>query len=190
MIDYLKNLDLQLFSILNGKFHHPVIDKIMVTLTSTGFWRIPLIIIVVAVLIFGRKKDRIAIGFGIILLVFTNFISTGVMKPLVGRIRPCHVMEGIRLLVPCGGKYSFPSGHAANSIALAIFLSYFYRKAIIPFLIIAILVSYSRIYVGVHYPMDVLIGAFTGIIFSLSFIFIYKELLTKSEKKWFKWLKI
>jgi undecaprenyl-diphosphatase len=85
------------------------------------------------------------------------------LKDAVGRIRPCEALDGVRLLVGCGGSPSMPSNHAANSFALAVplFMSARSRLKYL-FVLIAALVAYSRVYVGVHYPSDVLAGALLG----------------------------
>jgi undecaprenyl-diphosphatase len=88
--------------------------------------------------------------------------SVALLKSLFARPRPYNELQNVRLLVACTGSFSFPSGHAAASFAVASIIGHFFRRAAIPAFFIAVLVAFSRIYVGVHYPSDVLGGAVWG----------------------------
>ena len=123
---------------------------------------------------FGVKKTILVILF-IIILITVSDQTSNLFKYSFKRLRPCH-NENIAHLVRvvkerCGGLYAFFSAHAANSMAIAIFFGLLLRnklKYIFPLLIIwALLVSYSRIYIGVHFPLDVLTGMFFGAIYAL-----------------------
>jgi undecaprenyl-diphosphatase len=91
------------------------------------------------------------------------------MKPLFGRLRPCHDPEIghlIRIIRRCGGEFGFVSSHAANSVSVSTFFILLFRKShryVWWILIWPLLFSYSRIYMGVHYPLDVICGAVVGI---------------------------
>jgi undecaprenyl-diphosphatase len=88
--------------------------------------------------------------------------SGHLLKHLFERPRPCNVLQDVRLLVGCGGSFSFPSNHAFNAFTIAAIFAHFFRKAALPAFFIAFLVAFSRIYIGVHYPSDVIAGAFAG----------------------------
>ena len=118
------------------------------------------------------------------LLILCTDQLTNLFKVQVGRLRPCHdndIKSLIRLVkLNCGGKFSFFSGHASNSFALAVFFGYIikvYIKNILYFLLfIASLIAYSRVYIGVHFPLDIFCGAIVGIINGYIFYKIWVNL--------------
>ena len=174
LLERIIQIDTSVFYILNNKATNVVFDFLMPILTNLDYWKIPLAVMVVLLAIFGKRKGRMAVVLLVLGVALSDQISSTVVKPLVGRIRPCNVLENVRLLVNCTKSLSFPSGHATNMFTGTLILSSVYRKLQIPLIIIAILVAYSRIYVGVHYPLDVLIGSFLGILCALITISIYR----------------
>ncbi len=116
----------------------------------------------IALIIRGGKRERWIAGTGILALFLSDQLSSHFLKPLLSRVRPCHVLSGVHLLVGCPHSYSLPSSHAANCFSIATLFSLEYRKVVLPLMGVALLISYSRIYVGVHYPFDVLSGALLG----------------------------
>jgi undecaprenyl-diphosphatase len=98
-----------------------------------------------------------------LVVVLTDQGSSALLKPLFSRPRPCHLGE-VHLLVRCGAGLSFPSSHAANLFGQALFFGLWRKKYLPYFLSFAFLVGISRIFVGVHYPLDVLGGMFLGAI--------------------------
>lgn len=154
-------IDMWLFRAVNGSLTAPFLDALMVYVTQKSNFLGVIVVAAVLILIFGKKKDRI--GLLLLVLVVATSDSTGnLFKHLFMRVRPCNAVEGVRLLVGCGGAYSMPSNHAINIFAAMVFLSLRYRKVAPVFLIFASLVAYSRVYVGVHYPSDIVVGALMG----------------------------
>jgi undecaprenyl-diphosphatase len=98
-------------------------------------------------------------------ILLSETISTRVVKELVGRIRPCHIYEWVRLVGSyCPNSPAFTSTHAANITAAITFLSFFFPRWLLFVMVpLAVIVGYSRIYKGVHYPLDVIGGAILGI---------------------------
>ncbi len=112
-------------------------------------------------------------------ITLSDQVCNSLLKPLVGRIRPCNVLEGVHLLVNCTKSFSFPSSHATNIFTGTMLLSFVYPKLKTVLLGLAVLVSYSRIYVGVHYPLDVVAGIILGVLCAMATLLIYKLLAKK-----------
>jgi undecaprenyl-diphosphatase len=169
-MDELLKLDEQLFLFLNG-FHTPWLDPIMALLTKTLSW-IPLYMILLQLVIKNFKKNSWIILIGLtITLVLTDQVTSGLMKPFFERLRPSHepAFENIVHLVNDnrGGLYGFASSHAANTFGVAIFIWLAIRKSYLWSWLLflwASLMSYSRVYLGLHYPGDIIVGCLIGIL--------------------------
>lgn len=188
MIEYLIELDKSLLIWINS-FHSPVWDKIMIMVTNRFFW-IPLYVLLAILIIKEYKKQSILILILIGLLIgATDRISSGMIKPTVKRLRPCHdssINSHIHMPNGCGGKYGYLSSHAANSFAIALFLFLIGSKKKKWFGLLffwAIVVSYSRIYLGVHYPGDIISGGLLGIILAYLFYKLFKYIEFKYYSK-------
>lgn len=166
MLNFIQNIDKILFLALNRDVANPLFDKVMPFITDLDNWLVPILLIWLYLMIFGGKKGRIA-GIGLIFLItLSDQLSSTLFKPWVHRMRPCHpdfFIDGGRFLIGMKRSMSFPSSHAANMGAMATFFSVKYPRTRLIVIIIALLVSYSRIYVGVHYVTDVLAGLLLGI---------------------------
>lgn len=187
MIEFLKYWDTQLFIFLNG-IHSPFWDSVMYWITKTNSWIQLYLLLLIVIVYKQRKRAIIAILFIGLAIFLSDQISVHFFKDVFQRLRPCHTpeLEDIVHLVKnkCGGKFGFVSSHAANTFALASILSFLFKNK--PFTIIAFLwaaiVSYSRIYLGVHFPLDVLCGAVLGLIIGFA---VFKAYLF-TEKRVFK----
>jgi undecaprenyl-diphosphatase len=173
--------DTELFVIING-FHFDWLDPAMKVFSAVKVW-IPLYVLVIAFM-FRKKPVWTSVAALAVLGVsfaLSDYLSVHLFKNVFERLRPCHVEELknlIHSLEECGGKYGFISSHAANSFCFAMFTSMFFKNkygtAAIFFW--AVCVSYSRIYVGKHFPLDVICGAAFGIICQQTALFLYKGL--------------
>lgn len=154
-------MELQILDALQT-IHNPVLDALMCIITRLGDAGIMWILLCIVLLILPKTRKS-----GVILmaaLLMDLVICNGVLKPLVHRIRPFDVKTGIELLVKRPTDYSFPSGHTAASFAsvMALYLAG-EKKIWIPSLVLAVLIAFSRLYLYVHYPTDVLGGIVAGL---------------------------
>lgn len=130
----------------------------------------------IALVVWGGWKGRLLVVLALLLLLVSNTMSE-LLKLWIQRPRPCQALEGVRILVGCSGhSFSFPSSHATNITAQALFFSYFYRRVALPLFLIAATVGYSRVYVGVHYPADVGGGVLVGLICAACFVYLARKL--------------
>lgn len=177
MIQFIDSIDKKLLIYLNGT-HTPFWDAVMITFTDKFFW-FPFYALLLGFLIWKFQK-KCWLLFPCIALLITasdQFAST-IVKPLAGRLRPCHdasVQHLLYLAKGCGGTYGFISSHAANSFAIACFLSLILKNKWLGCLLFgwAAMVSYSRVYLGAHYPGDILCGGVAGVFFAFIFYRIY-----------------
>jgi undecaprenyl-diphosphatase len=161
--------DIEWFKLINGQWHVAFLDWVMPWWRDKTTW-IPAYLALLAFLFYTFRKNAFPLVLAAILCAgLSDIASSKIMKPTFKRLRPCNTPElqyDVRLLSGCGKAYSFTSSHAANHFALATFLSLtlgiFYRK-IRPWLYLwAASIAYGQVYVGVHYPSDVLVGAILG----------------------------
>lgn len=170
----LLNWDISLFYSINH-FQHPLLDIFFLWISEfhTSSW----ILFIILATFLSHRKDRWIITFAsILLLISADLLADFILKPLFHRTRPCHVLRDMFLLYSyCPNSFSFPSSHAMNIFAIAIFLGRFYPH-ISGFLgALTVLMSLSRIYIGVHYPLDILGGAVFGMLMSLIWIVLLKR---------------
>jgi undecaprenyl-diphosphatase len=185
MLDFLLHLDKEVFLSLNG-LHNNFFDFIMWWSSSKLIW-IPLYLYFLYLIIKKYGWESVAILLSLALLIALSDQISGFVKDGVQRFRPSHNPDFIgqvrTLNNYLGGNYGFVSSHAANSFALAYFLSKILEPKSIYFKILlfawATEVSYSRIYLGVHYPGDILGGAFLGILLAGLVVYFYQHIFHK-----------
>jgi undecaprenyl-diphosphatase len=187
---FLKELDTKIFLYLNSHYHDSI-SPFMLWATGDKAW-IPFYVIIILLLIWRFRAKSIAFFVVIALTITTaDQFASSFMKPTIQRLRPCYepsLAGKVHLVTAsCGGKYGFISSHAANTFALATLLSLLViktaqrnAKKISLFMFSwAVLVSYTRIYVGVHYPADVLCGALAGTFIAWILFLLYAKFAVK-----------
>ena len=184
MLDLLLSLDTKLFLFLNG-FHNPFFDTVMYWISHKFFW-VPLYAFLVYLLyrFYGVNKGTILTLLIIITFGLTNTLSVKAFKNVFERPRPCHneiIMEQTHILDNhCGGKWGFVSSHASNVFGLATLIFLFLGRRIkgigLYVFLWATVVSYSRVYLGVHYPLDIICGGILGVTLALVVFQVAKKL--------------
>jgi len=151
------------FRLVNGAWQHPTLDVLLPFMTDLANF-IPLAaVLAVSLVVWGGLRGRRFVVTAVVTVLVADAVSTYLFKYTILRLRPCNALEGVRLLVGCTASPSFPSNHAVNMSALATLVALYARPLLIPAAAAAVTVAYSRVYVGVHYPLDVLAGCLLGI---------------------------
>jgi undecaprenyl-diphosphatase len=184
MLEQLNTFDTRIFLWLNS-WHSPFWDRVMWHISGRIEW-FPFYLLLIAYLIYHYRRQSIFIIIGALLaVILADQLAVHVFKDVIGRLRPSynpniqnivHIVNDYR-----GGLYGFVSNHAANTFSLATFLSLVTRNRYLSAILVAwaTLVSYSRIYLGVHYPGDIIAGALLGVFIGWLIFVLYKNLLNK-----------
>ncbi|RZK50275.1 MAG: phosphatase PAP2 family protein [Pedobacter sp.] len=183
MIETLLQLDPEIFLRINRDMANVVFDKIMPLLRNRFFWA-PLYLFIIVFCIKEYKKKGYYLILGLLVtFAIGDLTASRIIKPTVQRVRPCNnpeLQDKMIVRVPCGTGYSFPSAHATNHFALAWFLILAFHKRwkwiIFWGFAWAAAISFAQIYVGVHYPIDILTGTLLGTIIGISVYFSFKKL--------------
>jgi undecaprenyl-diphosphatase len=185
-------LDSQILLFINHALATPALDIVMPALSGQGYLLV--IPFLLAMLAQSMKRTDQAGKTYFAAAVWTLVIAClaaylaewaeDALKVAIARERPCRAIEGIRLIIPCPKSYSMPSGHAMSSFSFAAPLFFLTRAYIIPLgrlypLVLASLIAFSRLYLGVHYPTDVLVGTMLGIMIGLSLAMLHQLIGTE-----------
>ncbi len=184
---HLKEVDHQLLLLINHT-KSPFLDWAMPLVTEIGSV-VPLLLLFITWRLYkGDNKERLFWIAGIVSIILADAMCARLLKPVFARPRPYNVLDGIYIYKKGAWlmtteelrnglklKFSFPSCHAINTWTAAGYVSMFHRKAGLALALIAFFVSYSRIYLGVHYPGDVFFGSLSGIFVGLLFGLMVKK---------------
>ncbi len=175
IIDTVISLDVVIMHFMNGAVRNPVFNWLMPLFDNDHAWLLPMIAAWVGLMIFGNRRSR-WVGIGALAIVaLTDPLSSRIIKPLASRIRPCNLLEGLNvwtngawIVLPdpvieiYRGSYSFPSSHAVNTGAQALWFGRAYPRAKWLWYGLAGVIGFSRVYIGVHWPSDVIAGWMVG----------------------------
>lgn len=190
--DTIVKWDYEIWYYMNTVWHNDVLDAIVPYLRNQWTWApLYLFLLLFMTMNFGRRGWMWCVFF---LLTFSlsDYISASIIKPYFHRIRPCnnpYLAQLVHNIVPCGGGYSFPSSHAANHFSLGVFSAITLQRHVkgVWYMAMAwaILVSYSQVYVGVHFPLDVTCGGLLGIIIACITSAVFNKIynLSQPDKK-------
>lgn len=173
MAELLKQLDLIVFYFFNHTLSTGVLDIFFSFITNVRYWFPVYLIALLFLTIKGGRKGRIAAVLVLLLVATTDQLGAKVFKEIFQRLRPCNALPDVFTPLGCTGSFSFPSNHALNNFAVAFFFSILYPKAKWYLFTAASLIAISRVYLGLHYPSDIVGGAILGIGFGYLFSLLY-----------------
>jgi len=188
VLDSLQKFDQELFLWIQRKTSHWFLDQTMPVLTDLH--KEPLFVygflpLVLATWIFKQRLYALKVILGLTLCIgATDMINSKLLKPYFKRARPSHTLTNVDVKARHNSGYSFPSTHAANNFAGAVFLSLIYPWLSRIFFSIAILVCFSRVYVGVHFPLDVICGALWASFFAHECFRLWRKLIPSNLPKY------
>ena len=187
MIEYLEAIDIEVFKVLNGHFN-AYFDQLMWLVSSRLAW-IPMCLALLYVGFRNNWRNGVALlVFVALTITLSDQTASGLIKPAVERLRPTHtpLLEGVVHTVNgyLSGRYGFVSSHAANSFGVAMLLSLLFRNRVFTWLIFvwAAVLSYSRIYLGVHFPGDILGGMIVGMLVARLLFWLYCRLMNRRAR--------
>lgn len=187
MFGALYSADSTLFRWVNNETSNGLFDAVMpfVTEPRNPFLFIPLLALAAFALWRYRSTAAWCIALLAVTIAITDQFNSRIVKNAVGRERPCRALADVRLLKPCGGGRSFPSSHAVNIFAAAVVVGCFFRRTWPYGLALASTIAYSRVYIGVHYPADVLCGAALGAGIAWLVVWLWRTSMARwgSEKR-------
>lgn len=173
-------MELQFLYMLQ-ELHNDVLNAIMVFITSLGdggvvWWSIAI------VMLFFKKTRRCGITM-MAGMALSYLLGNLLLKNLIARPRPCAVDPTVKLLIPYPSEYSFPSGHTLHGFTAATVIFLYFRKAGVGALILASAIAFSRMYLFVHYPTDILGGILLGILDAMIVYTVVRKIIKKREEK-------
>ena len=177
---WLQSLDTNLLFFIQAHLVTPLLAPIMLFFSTIGdkgmLW------LAIGALLLVKKKYRPA-GIAVLLAVGMGFVVGNLtLKPLLARPRPCWLYPEVPLLLPVPDDFSFPSGHTLASFAAATALFQSNKKFGVPALIVAAVIGFSRLYLFVHFPSDVLCGAALGVLCGTAAVWLVKHTLRKGPQ--------
>lgn len=179
-----KDVDIYLFYTINKGMQNSLFDILMPFVTNYRNWYLIILLSILIFIIKDWKEGLITILLIVIAVSISDYLNSHIVKYIFGRVRPCSELpiETIHMPVGCPPNPSFPSSHASNIFAASTVLVYKYRVLLIYMLFIATLVCLSRVYLGVHYPFDVIAGGICGMFYGSAVILLYNQIMGRHEE--------
>lgn len=174
MLELLYQIDVAVFFFVNHNLQNGFLDWLMPIVTEQRNWFPVFAGVYVWLWWKGGKTGRTAALLIIPAVLLSDQFSSAALKPFFQRVRPCVALEGVNAITGISTSFSFPSSHAVNSFAAAMLFTHFYPAQKWPLFTCAFLAGFSRIYLGKHYPFDVVGGAAIGVLCALGVIWIYE----------------
>jgi undecaprenyl-diphosphatase len=171
MSNFLYSIDLLIFYFFNHTLSCGALDKFFSIITNVNNWFIAYMILLGISFFKGGRRGKIAVIGIILLIILTDRLSAAFVKDIFHRLRPCNALQDVITPLGCTGTFSFPSNHAVNNFAGAVFFYKLFPKLEWLLFTTASLVAISRVYLGLHYPSDILGGAIIGSAFGYLFAF-------------------
>lgn len=187
-LERLKGFDYAVFSKINGEWHNPFLDEVFPFTRESIFWAPFYFFLVLLVTINFKKYGWWWVLFLILNVVLTDFVSSTLIKENIFHLRPCHdprVADHLRFLVKyCPESSGFTSSHAANHFAAAMFIFATLKQKVnrgwLAFIFLwAFIPSYAQVYVGVHFPTDIIGGIIVGLLTGYCMAFLLNDVLIK-----------
>lgn len=177
MMEFLYSIDVYTFYAINHGLNNPAFTKFFSIITNVNNWYITYIILLGILFFNGGKRGKFAAIMILLLILVVDQTCARILKDYFARPRPCNALGDVITPLGCNGTYSFPSNHAANNFAAAMFFFRLYPNLKWVLFITAALIAFSRPYLGLHYPSDIIGGALIGIGFGYVFALIQTKLL-------------
>lgn len=175
-------MDQVIMNFVQQNLHNAVTDIVFPIITMLGengfIW-----LLLIFILLLNKKQRRCG-GMLLLALALTFLLGEFILKPIIARPRPFMDDPSVVLLIPPPNGFSFPSNHASSSFAVATMLCFYHKKAGIAALVLATLIAFSRVFLFVHYPTDVMAGAALGILCSVILHVLLQLWKRKNEKKY------
>lgn len=185
-MDFLYSIDLSIFYFFNYTLSSGLLDKFFSIITNVNSWYIAYVILLGISFTKGGTKGKLAVLGIILLIIVTDQTGYRLFKEYFARPRPCNALTDVLTPLGCTGSFSFPSNHALNNFAAAMFFYRLFPKLKWVLFITASLVAISRVYLGLHYPSDIFGGAVIGLAFGYLFatgvLFLEKYFIDRKLK--------